>query len=99
MPVVLPGWFDDSERDDKKHAVAALGGCAGTESQWNIQNSAWSEDVIEPFGLAEKGFHTREFASFRGPYEQFKENPAHVRKLSDAILGTFRKSQYDPLPP
>jgi hypothetical protein len=96
MPVALPGWFDDSERDDEKHAVAALGGCVGTESQWDVQDSAWVSDVLEPFGLTKEGFHTREFASFRGSYKQFKGNPERSRELSDAILGTFKKSQVRP---
>jgi hypothetical protein len=96
MPVVLSGWFDDSERDDAKHAVAALGGCVGTEAQWEVQDSAWAKDVLEPFGLTEEGYHTRKFASFQGPYEQFNKNPQRARELSDAILGTFKKSQIRP---
>jgi hypothetical protein len=95
MPVVLPGWFDDSERDDGKRAVSALGGCVGTKAQWEIQDSAWIKDVLEPFGLTEEGYHAKKFASFRGPYEQFSD-PLRARELSDAILGTFKKSQVRP---
>lgn len=51
--------------------------------------------MLEPFRLTE-GYHTREFASFRGPYEQFNDDPQRARELSDAILGTFKKSQVRP---
>ncbi|HVO04841.1 MAG TPA: hypothetical protein VMT54_21785, partial [Candidatus Cybelea sp.] len=80
MAVVVPGWFDDSTRDDAIHRVAALGGCVGTNAQWEIQNGAWKTDVLDHFGLTD--YHTKEFAGFQGQYAQFKDNPARVLELS-----------------
>jgi hypothetical protein len=97
MAVVLPGWFDDSERDDDEHAVQSVGGCVGTVAQWEVQDSAWIADVLVPFGLTEVGFHMKEMKSPKGPYAQFKDNPAQTLKLSEAVIGTFKKSQVRPI--
>ena len=91
MAIVLPGWFDDSTRDDAQHRVAALGGCVGTAAQWAVQDAAWQRDVLDHFGLPD--YHVKDFASFEGPYAQFEGNPARTLELSEAILGTLRKSR------
>ena len=91
MAIKMRGWFDDSTRLDSQHRVAALAGCVGTAEQWQIQDAAWRNDVLERFGLPY--FHVREFATFAGPYEQFKDKPVLSLELSQAILGTSQKSQ------
>jgi hypothetical protein len=91
MAIVLPGWFDDSTRRDSEQRVAALGGCVGAQEQWAIQDAAWKSDVLAAFDLSD--YHAKEFATFKGPYAQFKGNDAKIRELSDAIIGTFKKSQ------
>lgn len=87
--VSLPGWFDDSERDDREHNVAALGGCVGTDSQWRIQDESWQQDVLNAFGL--DYLHMKELFRFEGKFEQFKDKDRSLA-LSRAIIGTFKKS-------